>query len=268
MIERRRVVGVDFSGAVDAGRRIWVAEGRLRDGLVDLERCLPATALPDGAVEREPAHAALVAYVARQTDAVVGLDLPFSLPRALIAHASWAEFILDYGARHASAQAFRSAMVAISGGRELKRRTDVETRVPFAAVNVRMFRQVHYGVGAVIAPLVRADAARAIPLQVPVDGKPVLAEICPASLLKHLGLYRPYKGNSPAHRRGRRDIVAALIDRRIVAPPARRFVLGLLADSGGDALDAVLAAVAAARTARLDPSPRDDLEAFEGRVYF
>jgi hypothetical protein len=267
MIARRRVVGVDFSGAADAGRRTWVAEGRLRDGLAVIERCFPAAALPGGAVERGPAHAALVAYVALQVDALVGLDLPFSLPRALIADASWAEFVLAYGDRHATAHAFRAAMVAISGGRELKRRTDVETRVPFAAVNMRMFRQTHYGIGAVIAPLVRADAARVIPLQPPADGKPVLAEICPASLLKHFGLYRPYKGRSPAHRRGRCDILAALVDRRVVAPPAKRIARELVADAGGDALDAVVAAVAAARTARLDPRPRDELEALEGRVY-
>jgi hypothetical protein len=267
MTPRRRVVGVDFSGARDAGRLIWIAEGRLVSGSVRVEACFSATDLPGGGTERDAAHAALVAYLALQSDALVGLDLPFSLPRALIPDRAWVDFVRAYPARFATSAEFRSAAVAAGNGRELKRRTDIETRVPFAPANMRMYRQVHYGIGAILSPLISADAARAIPMQAPAEGKPILAEICPASLLKSLDLYPSYKGTTSGHRDARRRILAGLVARRLVAGPSKSLEDKLIGDRGGDALDAVLAAIAAARTTRLDPRPRDDLEAVEGRVY-
>jgi hypothetical protein len=267
MTPRQRAIGIDFSGARDAGRRIWIAEARADGNGIDVETCFPASELPGGGIERHAAHAALVAYIGAQTDALIGLDLPFSLPRPLIRERAWADFVRAFPRRYASPEDFRSAAVASSGGRELKRRTDVEARVPFAAVNMRMYRQVHYGLAAILAPLVAADAARAIPMQPPAAGKPVLAEICPASLLKSLDLYPSYKGSTSAHRHARQAIVTGLIERRLVASMPKTLTVRLTDDSGGDALDAVLAAIAAARTARVDPRPRDDLESIEGRVY-
>jgi len=267
MTPRRRVIGVDFSGARDAGRLIWIAEARIDDGLVRVDACFRADKLPGGGIERDAAHAALVAYLARQSDALVGLDLPFSLPRPLIQERSWVDFVRAYPGRYATSADFRTAAIAASKGRELKRRTDVEARVPFAAANMRMYRQVHYGLGAILAPLVAADAVRAIPMQAPAEGKPILAEICPASLLKALDLYPSYKGTTSAHYEARRRILSGLIARRLVANPTKALDETLVNDRGGDALDSVLAAIAAARTSPLDPRPRDDLEAIEGRVY-
>jgi len=262
------VIGVDFSGARDAGRRIWIAEGRVDDRRVHLDSCFPAAELPESGRDREAAHLALVAYLGRQDDAVAGLDLPFSLPRSLMQNRAWIDFVRGFPRRYASPEDFRAEMVAVGGGRELKRRTDIETRVPFAAINMRMYRQTHYGIGAVLAPLIAADAVRAIPLQPPADGKAILAEICPASLLKSIDLYPSYKGTTKDHRRARRAILTGLVEGGLVArlPPA--IEITAVNDPGGDALDAMLAAVCAAHAARANPQPIDEIEAIEGRVYF
>ena len=45
-MDRERVYGVDFSGARDAGRRIWLAEGRVGGGRLRVESCYPAEELP------------------------------------------------------------------------------------------------------------------------------------------------------------------------------------------------------------------------------
>jgi hypothetical protein len=176
--------------------------------------------------------------------------------------------VAGFPGRFPSPETFRTETVAASGGRELKRRTDIETRAPFSGVNMRMFRQTHYGIGAVLAPIVAADAARAVPLQEPHAKKPILVEICPASLLKSIRLYPSYKGRSKDHRKERRSIVAGILERNLIAPLPAPIAATLVDDTGGDALDAVLAAVCAANASRHDPSPIDALEAIEGRVYF
>ena len=68
-----RILGVDFSGASDAGRKIWVAEGRFTDaGALQLLQCVPAMDLPGGGVRPEQAVPALTRHVAALDDARVG----------------------------------------------------------------------------------------------------------------------------------------------------------------------------------------------------
>lgn len=270
MSGRRHVVGVDFSGARDAGNRIWIAEGEIENGAVRIETCFPARDLPGSAAARRAALAALVEFLAAQDGAVIGLDFPFGLPVPLIAEATWEAFVAAFPARYGSAEGFRAACNEAAGGRELKRRTDVEARTPFAVYNLRLFRQTYAGIAEVLRPLVATDAARVLPMQHPVDGKPVIAEICPASLLKSRGLYPSYKGRRDAHRRARRSIVRGLAARGLLAPLTARIARTVVADHGGDALDSVVAALGAAVAAgrRGGAPPVDRLDAIEGRVIY
>jgi hypothetical protein len=262
-------VGVDFSGARDAGRRIWIARGRDDAGRLAIESVIPALALPDGGQPPATAWAALRASIAAARDAVIGLDMPFGLPRPVVAEANWAEFVRAFAGRHGDAAAFRAAMCAHGLG-EIKRRTDIETKTPFAGWNVRMYRQTHAALAHVLAPLIAADAIRAAPMQPAAPGKPLLIEVCPASTLKDTGLYFPYKGRSGERRAARAAILDGLVRRGHFVPPAAPLREAVLADIGGDALDAVIAAATAFR-ARNDPhlaTARDALEAIEGRVFF
>ncbi len=53
------ILGVDFSGASDAGRKIWIAEGRVTDaGALQLMRCVPADLIAQ--------HGAVSVHVARE----------------------------------------------------------------------------------------------------------------------------------------------------------------------------------------------------------
>ncbi len=89
-------------------------------------------------------------------------------------------------------------------------------------------------------------------------------------ILKRENLYGSYKGQSRALRKARETIVEQLIERRLLRRPNASVVSLLLNDTGGDALDAVVAAVGAARVVANPGTmrPRDALDRIEARVYF
>jgi hypothetical protein len=266
MIGCERVAGVDFSGARNAGKLIWIARGFIIDHTFRLEECFPASDLPGSGADKGLALPALVNFLAGETDAIIGLDFPFGLPAPLVTENSWENFIAAFPKNYPSADEFRNTCLTAANGRELKRRTDVETKTPFSAYNLRLYRQTYDGIRNVLHPLITNDLARAIPTQPPADGKPVLAEACPASLLKVEKLYVSYKSKEGD---GRAKILDGLIARKLMANPSPALREILLENTGGDALDAAIAAIIAMR-ARFDPTasrPRDGLEKIETRVF-
>ena len=262
-----RILGVDFSGASDAGRKIWIAEGaRTGNGALSLSSCVAAIDLPGGGITPDVAVPALARHIASLGRARVGCDFPFGLPRDLVAARTWRSFALRYAAEFADAHSFRAIMRSRHDAVEHKRRTDVTAKTPFNSYNLRLFRQTWWGISGVIGPLVRAGRAIVRPQQKLVDGKPVLIEVCAACTLKSIELYPPYKGRRPEHRRARARILGHFVDRGALAAPTRRLRRLILDNEGGDALDAVIGAVA---TAHADLAVEADAhQRLEGRVYF
>lgn len=246
-MRHERVAGIDFSAATDAGRRIWIACGRRRGerGGVEIESCFPAEALPGSGRDRETALAAVRAWIASMGEGVVGLDFPFGLPAALVREETWEAFVAGFVDRFPDAEVFRRECVASAGGKELRRATDRQARTPFSPYNLRLYRQTWYGLAAVLGPLVREGRVRVLPMQDCEAGRAAVVEVCPASTLKHCGLYRPYKGRSRALRTARRGIVRALVERGLVVWREEALGRAVVAEAGGDALDAVVGAVAA-----------------------
>lgn len=263
---RDRVAGVDFSGARAAGKNIWVAEGAVTPAGVKIEALQRASDLPGGANAFDAAITALVDHVATLTDHVIGFDFPFSLPVDLIAEKSWPAFAGGFAKDFADPDQFRDHCRAQTNGREFKRATDTEARVPWCAYNLRLYRQTWAGIRHVLFPLIDQHDARVIPMQTPLRGKPLLAEICPASTLKAEGLYVPYKGRSEDLRAARANILRNVTRRKLLAPVRGKLRETILNNPGGDALDAVLSAIAAARIE--NPEPRNALDRIECRVYF
>lgn len=263
---RTRVAGVDFSGAREAGKNIWIAEGAVTPDGVKIEALARAADLPGGANAFEPAMTALVDHVATLTEHVIGFDFPFSLPASLLTQDTWPSFARGFAADYTNPDQFRDHCRAQTGGRELKRATDTEARVPWCVYNLRLYRQTWAGIRHVLYPLVEQHGARVIPLQKPLAGKPLIAEICPASTLKAEGLYVPYKGRGEELRAARAVILRSVTRRGLLSPVRGKLRETILDNTGGDALDAVLSAIAAAR---IDNSkPRNDLDRIECRVYF
>lgn len=262
--QARRILGLDFSGAVDAGRKIWIAEGRATRGGLEILSCIPAAELQGGGVELGAALPALRRHIAGLGPAIVGCDFPFSLPRTLIRATTWPEFIAGFD--HTDADAFLAHCRGLSPGVEPKRQTDVESKTPWCAFNIRLYRQSHHGMADLLRPLVTAAEAVALPFQPAAAGIPWLVETCPASALRHFGWRGSYKG--PGLRDQRRRILAGLIEAgllRALPPPLERRVLE---NAGGDALDSIIAALAAAASLQELAAGGGKGDPLEGRVYF
>jgi hypothetical protein len=106
-------------------------------------------------------------------------------------------------------------------------------------------------------------------MQTALPDRPWMLEICPASTLKRESLYWRYKGRSEEHTRARERILEGIeIMAHLSLPSPLRSVI--LDDSGGDALDSVVAAFAIFRALR-NPAgfvaAENDVYAVEGYVY-
>jgi hypothetical protein len=266
-----RVIGIDFSGAEKAGDAIWIAEACIEGERVRIESCSPAADLAGSGPERVRCLPALVEFIADQRNAIIGCDFPFSLPEAMVDGGSWRAFALGLGGRFACAEDFLADCRRRTDGREIRRACDRESRVPFAAYNLRIYRQTYHGIRDVLAPLLRNSGAVVLPMERPRPDRPWVIETCPASTLKHAGLYPSYKGRSDAARDARRQIVNGLVRRGLLAPLGRSLRRLAIENHGGDALDSIVAAAATGRAHRAGafrdtiPNP---CELFEGRVYF
>jgi hypothetical protein len=266
-----RIIGIDFSGAAKAGDAIWIAEGHIEGKRVRIESCRPASDIAASDPERARCLPALVTFIAGQGNAIIGCDFPFSLPVAMIGAATWRAFALGLGDRFPCAEDFLADCRRRANGREIKRACDRESRVPFAAYNLRIYRQTYHGIRDVLAPLLRNGGAVVLPMQMPRPDRPWVIETCPASTLKHAGLYPSYKGRGDAARAARRQIVSGLIRRGLLAPLSRSLRRLAIENKGGDALDSIVAAAATGRAllagAFTDTIP-SRCERVEGRVYF
>lgn len=265
------VHGVDFSGAARAGEKVWIASATdAGDGLrVEAIRSAAAAFGTD----RATAHAGLREFVrSRGPEAAVGLDCSFGLPRSVHDAGSWLAFLDWFTERFDSPEAFQEACVERTrrrtGGERtyLKRHTDDRTgaRSPYHWL---VGPQTFYGVRDVIAPV--AEEVSVEPLAPRLDA-PSLLEVYPASTLRALDLpSQRYKGDSkhPAAPERRTEIVDGLREWGVALDDGIEPVL--LTDSGGDALDSVVAAVAVARAARDGFAVRapDAYDPVEGYIY-
>jgi hypothetical protein len=279
------VYGVDFSGAKLAGRNIWVArlepvrrgpKGRGRFVLTELASLEKLC----GSAERAPALSHLVEMIRASTRALWALDFPFALPiEVMPGSARWRDQLaLLHAANDDAYQVGLDCLDrarALGGPLHLRRQTDVDAKAPFDCYHYRIIYQFFYGVRDVLGPLWNAKRTAVLPFhyrRLPGANR-VLVEACPSSTLKRLGLpHQNYKqpagGPLTAKRlRTRRTILDALARHVRFDDAARRT---MMRNPGGDAIDAVLAAVGAlhawhltdhAAVARHPRYPR------EGRLY-
>ncbi len=244
------IYGVDFSGAKDAGKWIWISKGIADGECLLIKRCFRAVDLPGSGKEPEKCLPALRDYVARHARALFGFDFPFGLPKELVKQTRWEEFILAFPSEYRSANDLRRICFSKAGNRELKRLTDLQNRAPFSPYNIRVYRQTYYGITKIIYPLVRDDLGCILPMQRPKRGKPWVLEVCPASTLKSEGLYGVYKNrrHSGDQSHVRYHILSSIQATGQLKLAKEDMIDLILADCRGDALDSLVAAFVAFRT--------------------
>ncbi|HJQ70609.1 MAG TPA: DUF429 domain-containing protein [Blastocatellia bacterium] len=254
------VYGVDFSGARLAGRNTWVA--KLDRSARGRRAAYSLTALSRleelcGTAERRDALAHLVSLVRESDGALWALDFPFGLPVEVMGErARWRDqlrFIRawgddDYGV---GLECLRRAR-ELGGPNHIRRLTDIEAKAPFDPYHYRIIYQTFYGMRDVLGRLWRMKQTAILPFQYRrlASARRVLVEACPASTLKRLGLphqnYKQPEGGplTPKRRRTRRVIVQGLTEYVSISESQRRVIMR---NGGGDALDAVIAGIGAAR---------------------
>jgi hypothetical protein len=253
------VHGVDFSGAKLAGRTTWLARLEPDAGawaLASLERLEDAC----GTAEREPALAHLVGRIRESRRALWALDFPFGLPVELVGpSAGWRDQLSWLNSWGEDGYGLGLECVrrseSLGGRKHIRRQTDVEEQAPFDPYHYRIIYQTFHGMRDVLRPLAGDRETAILPFGYAGLGgaRRVLVEACPASTLRRLGLpsqnyKQPEGGALAARRRAVRRVILAGLSAMVRFSPAQ--ARAMLRDPGGDALDAVLAAVGAARSWR------------------
>src|SRR5262245_36333852 len=276
--------GVDFSVARLAGLNTWIAriEAAKRYSKNPIFRLTYLERLGGicGVDEREVALHSLVGSIAESERALWALDFPFGFPIEIMSSgAKWDdqfEFLCEWGedCYGAGIECVRRSQRQV-GKKHVRRLTDREERAPFDPYHYRIIYQTFFGMRDVLGPLRRHKRTAILPFHYRrlAAASRVLVETCPASTLKRLGLprqnYKQPEGGrlEPKRLRARRPILAGLA-RRVEIGGAHRRVM--MRNGGGDAIDAVIAAIGGAlawqaadhrRIARHPRYPR------EGKLY-
>lgn len=254
------VIGVDYSGAAESGKTAWAAElaaeTKLKLGddsprfrLVSLQ---PLGKLAGGD-DRQSVNAYLVDRISRRRQTFWGCDFPFGLPIELPI-GGWAEQLSHAETFDGSAKEFGTALVEMTervlGAKHVRRLTDRETQTPFDCYHYRIIYQTFHGMRDVLGKVVDDPNVAVLPFQYARFGRAssVVVEACPSSTLKRLGLpHQRYKqsGGKPPEKTHKktRQVILKTVSKYVEISPHRRRVM--LRDSGGDALDAVLAGLGA-----------------------
>jgi hypothetical protein len=261
------VYGVDFSGAKNAGSKIWITKAIVDGTELQVEDCCQAKEL-FGTRERDQCLHRLRDFIVMQKACAFGLDFPFGLPSVLIEENTWEEFVLSFSYRYSSPKEFKDSCWVAAGHCELKRHTDKVNQTTWSPCNLRLYRQTYFGIRDVLAPLVRDQLVYVLPMQSPSSGRPWIFEVCPASTLQRMGLRQPYKDKEKSTARAR--ILQGFEHTGTILIQTSELRTMILGDQYGDALDSVIAAFATFQALR-NPACHSvssiDAYAVEGYVY-
>lgn len=247
----KRVFGVDFSGARLAGKTAFLATLAL--GARPRFTSLASLGERAGSDERDVVMPWLVAAIRAERGLLVGIDAPFSLPTALEKGETYGEE-LAYVAAFPDAQTLGRTLAdearARFGKPHVRRRTDAVARTPFDSYHYRIVHQTFVVMRDVCRPLLQDARTSLVPYAYGklAGAHRVVLETCPSSTLKRLGLpFRGYKDPGKARpspeKIAVRRVVLAALEARARVP--RGLAERAMSDPGGDALDAMLAALGA-----------------------
>ena len=252
-----------------------------------------------GSDGREAVCDYLVSRILGSDRTLWGMDFPFALPIEL-GGLSWEgqlqhlqrfrshdEASMNVASSFGKAMANQAARVQSQG--RIRRLTDTETATPFDSYHYRIIYQTFHGMRDVLLPIASDNQTAVLPFQYRkmASARRLVVESCPASYLKRLGLpstlYKQTSGRAPTakHRQRRNSILRGLQPSLATKLPVqwtpdvpvhfnayrRR---QMMADPGGDAIDAVLAAAASwSALSRVDHSmvARHARYPAEGYVY-
>ena len=99
------IYGIDFSGAKDAGNKIWISKAVPAKKTLLIKECFKARDLPDSGKSRDKCLKAIVRLIRDENNAVFGFDFPFGLPRDVMEEKKWNQLIRDFDSFYKSPEA-------------------------------------------------------------------------------------------------------------------------------------------------------------------
>ena len=259
------VVGINFSGAQDAGRYIWLAEGTISSGVLSISCCKQASDI-FGKSDKSPVFKDLVNWIDSLTTTTVGIDFPFGVPEVVVKTmfnaSSWSEFVDNQRWSKLAPDQFRQRCKDFANS-EL-RDTDAMHRAD-CPHSIRMYKQTFHGIRDLLSPLLDRNVSVAPMVN---NGNPTILETYPAATLaREDDLFAArYKNYSSPRNRMKRNVQAlsSLQDIDVSTISNNK----IIDDKRGNALDSIVAALATFRAVnKSNPFGVSPQTPIEGYIY-
>lgn len=231
-----RILGVDFSGAKDYVKRIWLTELGLHEHGFEYKWSKPLANLGT-----EANYSNLVNYISNFQGSI-GIDAPLSIPG--LSRADYSSWMNDFMHAMPSAETFRSALKEKWNGKELKRTVEKEVGAPFSVVNLRFYRQADAMFRYVIPDVILRKCTNLSPFFGSESALNTLYEVCPSAFLKanYGKLFSPYKGNGAVEAENRKGLLLNLMDSYQLKLNKEQQI-AFIQNKGGDAIDSLISAL-------------------------
>lgn len=259
------ILGIDFSGAQDAGRHIWITEGTVNGSVLEVTACQQATDYLNCTADQDSVYKHLVHLIETQQNATVGIDFPFSIPeaafRSIFTVSRWEDFITVPRWRNLNPDTFQGQCKNACGNALRDTEAIHRADCPYSQ---RVYKQLFYGIRDVLQPLVETGVS--VAPMVNTGSSVTVLETYPAATLARGDQFfaARYKGQSGTTARRQHNVQALsqlpVIDLGTISQQK------VIDDTDGDALDSLIAAVA---TFKASGSPFNvtPMTPVEGHIY-
>ncbi len=271
LLPKTKFFGIDYSASQKARDKIWITECIYKNKKA---RILDIYPLREKSLRFsiEDCNQYLVELVLRSKGAVFGFDFSFSIPAQFIKEPTWKDWILSFSSRYQDPAGFRKELQKLSGGKELKRKTEIDSRVPFSSYNLWIYKQTYFGITQILYPLMKSKHVCFLPFDQNKLSKASLMETCPASFLKEISieidLSKSYKGKDKSHTNQRIELLKILNTWIPIHFTKEELIEKIIQDSEGDALDSLVCALSSIRGIEsLDNGKLKNINLLEGYVF-
>jgi hypothetical protein len=263
--------GIDYSASKEAHKKIWITESILKNSKLYITNLYSLNEV-SSKFTLEDCNSYLVNMVLNSKGGIFGFDFSFSIPEIFIGESTWNEFIISFSERWPSPQIFRNDLKTKFPGKEIKRTTEIESKVPFSSYNLWIYKQTYYGINNIINPLLITKKINFLPF----DGinlkKINLIESCPASFLKRIStnkdLSKHYKGTEEKHLKNRIELLDLLSRSYSFKFEKKEFIQKITQNTEGDAIDSLICCLSSFKSiSELDSNIMKKINQKEGYIF-
>jgi hypothetical protein len=242
----KKVVGIDFSGAKDAGNHIWMSTGTKSGGHLRIDHCVKAKHYFGCQSSKNKIYDELVNWIDSSQNITIGIDFPFSVPETVanvVFNANtWKEMANNNIWMNIPPKTFRDQCKNVDSSQ--LRDTDAMNRAD-CPYSIRVYKQTYNGIKNVLRPLLQQNISIAPIINTSRDVT-ILETYPAATLAREKDLFASqYKNGKSALSRREHNI-------RVLSQRSELDISGIsynkvINNESGDALDSIVASLATYR---------------------